>query len=61
MAVEMIEVTDEQLLARRQQLTALLTCDEAELWRRAVDEHTASPEEREIYNELDEIDFLLGR
>ncbi|MFR9728995.1 hypothetical protein ACL03H_07165 [Saccharopolyspora sp. MS10] len=60
MTVTMVEVTAEQLRARRSVLTGQLPFDEAELHKRAVDEHTASPDEREIYNELVEIDFLLG-
>lgn len=60
MAVEMIEVTTEQLLARRAELIAQLAVDEAELRERAVEEHTASPGEWEVHDELVEIDFLLG-
>ena len=61
MAVEMIEVTAEQLLARRAELISQLAFDEAELWKRAAEDHTASPDERDIHDELVEIDFLLGK
>ncbi|WP_433871872.1 hypothetical protein [Saccharopolyspora sp. CA-218241] len=61
MTVAMIQVTAEQLLARREQLISALPFDEAELVQRAAEDHTASPDEREVYNELVEIDFLLGR
>lgn len=57
----MVDVSDEQLNERRGALLAALPFDEDELRKRAEDDHTASPDEREIYNELVEIDFLLGK
>lgn len=57
----MIEVTVEELLSRRAELLRALPYEEAELVQRAAEDHAASPDEREVYHELVEIDFLLGR
>jgi hypothetical protein len=61
MTIAVIQVTPEQLLARRAEVVASLPFGEDELFQRALEDHTASPDEREIYNELVEIDFLLGK
>ncbi|GAA4850767.1 hypothetical protein [Saccharopolyspora rosea] len=61
MTITLVHVTAEQLNQRREELLGMLHFDEAELRRRAAEDHTASPDEREIYNELVEIDFLLGK
>ncbi|QUH01561.1 hypothetical protein HUO13_12740 [Saccharopolyspora erythraea] len=61
LTVALVEITAEQLNQRREELLAALPFDEEELFKRAADDHTASPDEREIYNELVEIDFLLGK
>lgn len=60
MTASMIRVTVEQLQARRRELLSGLAFSQDELHQRAAEDHTASPDEREIYNELVEIDFLLG-
>ncbi|MCX2732548.1 hypothetical protein OOZ19_20105 [Saccharopolyspora sp. NFXS83] len=60
MTAALIRVTSAELHARRAQLLALVPFSEDELVQRAAEDHTASPDEREIYNELVEIDFLLG-
>lgn len=60
MTVAMVHVTKEQLLDRHAELVDALPFSRDELFQRAAEDHTASPDEREIYNELVEIDFLLG-
>ncbi len=59
MTAELYEVTREQLAERRRAALARLDISERALCQRA-DEHVLTPEEREVLNELEEIDFLLG-
>lgn len=59
MTAELYEVTREQLTERRRAALARLDISERALRQRAV-EHVLTPEERDVLNELEEIDFLLG-
>jgi hypothetical protein len=59
MTVELIEVTPAQLQRQRADILSRLPVPLSELRRRAAD-HVATPDERELLIELEEVDFLLG-
>jgi hypothetical protein len=59
MTVELIDVTRHELQRRRAAILARIGTPLDELRRRAAD-HVATPEEREVLIELEEVDFLLG-
>lgn len=59
MTVELIDVTRAELQSRRDAILSRLDTPLEVLQQRAAD-HVATPDEREVLIELEEVDFLLG-
>lgn len=59
MTAELVHLTREQLLERRQNILARIDTDEPTLSKRAKD-HALTPEERDALLELEAVSFLLG-
>jgi len=59
MTPHFIEVNRQDLDRRRREVIERIGLPEHELRRRAHD-HVATPDERDAWSEIEEIDFLLG-
>lgn len=58
MRIAVVTASRDELIDRRQRALAQVSVAEDELRRRVVD-HSASPDEREAWSVIEEVDFLL--